>query len=64
MPGIDGYGVAQYIRNSKRPHTPIIGISASPWLMNADESDSFAFDSFIPKPFNMQALLNVIEEVT
>lgn len=64
MAGIDGYGVARHIRNSGRPHTPIIGMSASPWLLNTDESESFAFDSFIPKPFNIQALLNLIEEVT
>ena len=27
MPGIDGHGVAQYIRNSGRPQTPIIAMS-------------------------------------
>jgi CheY-like chemotaxis protein len=64
MSGIDGYDIARHIRNSERPRTPIIGISASPWLLNKDESDSYAFDSFIPKPFNIQALLNLIEAVT
>jgi CheY-like chemotaxis protein len=59
MPGLDGHDVARHIRNSDRPHTPIIAISGTPWLLNEDE-----FDSAIPKPFEIKTLLNTIHELT
>jgi len=62
MPGINGRRVARSIRRSEKPNTPIIGMSASPWLLDGDGSDSFIFDSFIPKPFHMQTLLHAINE--
>ena len=58
MPGIDGHGVAQYIRNSGKPHTPIIAMSGTPWLMDGGE-----FDSVFPKPFSIYTLLNAIDEL-
>lgn len=59
MPGLDGHDVARHIRNSDRPHTPIIAISGTPWLLDEDE-----FDSAIPKPFEIKTLLNTIHELT
>jgi CheY-like chemotaxis protein len=64
MPGIDGHSVARHIRNSDKPRTPIIGITASPWLLDGNEFDTFIFDYFIPKPFHIQALSDAITEVT
>lgn len=58
MPGIDGHGVARYIRSSTKPYTPIIGISGTPWLLKRE-----VFDSVIPKPFNIQALTSAIDSV-
>jgi DNA-binding response OmpR family regulator len=55
MPGVDGHAVAHYIRNSDRSDTPIMAMSGTPWLMKEDE-----FDSILPKPFSIQALLNAI----
>lgn len=57
MPGIDGQSVARHIRSSDRLHTPIIGISGTPWLLEGD-----IFDSVIAKPFNIQALTNAIDD--
>jgi CheY-like chemotaxis protein len=56
MPGIDGRGMAQQIRNSQNPHTPIIGISGTSWLLEGD-----TFDAVIPKPFSVQALKDAID---
>jgi CheY-like chemotaxis protein len=58
MPGLDGHAVAQHIRKSDRSDTPIMAISGTPWLMEGDE-----FDSILPKPFSIQALLDAINEL-
>lgn len=59
MPDVDGFGVARHIRNSARPYTPIIGISATSYF-----GDEKAFDSFLSKPFEIQALLSSVKELT
>jgi len=56
MPGTDGHSVVHHIRQSKRQHTPVIGVSGTPWLLQNSE-----FDRVLQKPFAMQTL---IEEVT
>ncbi len=58
MPGIDGHGVLQHIRNSDRPHTPIIGVSGTPWLLGGN-----GFNSTLNKPFSIKALLNTMNEL-
>jgi CheY-like chemotaxis protein len=57
MPGIDGHGVAQHIRTSERPYTPIIGISGTPWFLDGE-----TFDCVISKPFTVQALTDAIDD--
>lgn len=57
MPEIDGHDVAQHIRNSGRPCTPIIGISGTSWFLEGD-----TFDSVISKPFTVQALTDAIDD--
>jgi len=59
MSDIDGHDVVRHIRNSDRPGTPIIGISGTPWLL-----DGNGFDYTLPKPFNIQTLINVANELT
>ena len=59
MPDVDGFGIARHIRNSTRPYTPIIGISATSYF-----EDEKAFDSFLSKPFEIQALLSIVKELT
>lgn len=57
MAGMDGDRVAGHIRRSKRPETPIIGMSGTPWLLRGS-----TFNSVIPKPFTIEALQNAIHE--
>jgi CheY-like chemotaxis protein len=59
MPDVDGFGVARHIRNSERPYTPIIGISATSHF-----EEEKAFDSFLLKPFEIQALLRMVKDLT
>lgn len=58
MPNVDGSGVVDHIRNSKRRQTPIIGISGTPWLL--EEID---VDRVLTKPFRIQALLDSIKHL-
>ena len=59
MPDIDGIEVARSIRRSKRPQTPIIAMSGTPWLMSGD-----AFDFTMSKPFSLDILLDAVKELT
>ncbi len=58
MPNMDGNGVARHIRSSRKPHTPIIGISGTPWFLEEDQ-----FDCVMPKPFRIQSLVKTIEKL-
>ncbi len=53
MPGLDGRDVVKHIRNSDRPHTPIIGFSGTPWLFEDTE-----FDTVFAKPFPLKDLVD------
>ncbi|MFH1993850.1 MAG: response regulator [Pseudomonadota bacterium] len=57
MPGLNGNSVAQHIRNSNRPSTPIIGFSGTPWLLQ--EGD---FDMVFTKPFPLKDLMNAVQD--
>ncbi len=56
MPEVDGKNVAKHIRTSDRPHTPIIGFSGTPWLLENSE-----FDLVFAKPFPLMDLVNAIQ---
>ncbi len=58
MPGVDGNAVFYHIRNSFRKTTPVIGISATPWL-----SDMGKFDAFLPKPFSLKVLTDSVKDL-
>jgi CheY-like chemotaxis protein len=58
LPDIDGHRVAQRIRESAYPATPIIAISGTSWLVDDDD-----FDTVIPKPFNIKTLLGTIHDL-
>jgi DNA-binding response OmpR family regulator len=58
LPDIDGHRVAQRVRESARPATPIIAISGTSWLVDDEE-----FDTVIPKPFNIKTLLGTIHDL-
>jgi DNA-binding response OmpR family regulator len=58
MPGLDGRKVVEYIRNSDRPFTPIIGVSGTPWLL-----ENIPFDAVFTKPFPLKDLVNSIRHL-
>ncbi|MEE4606501.1 MAG: response regulator [Desulfobacteraceae bacterium] len=58
MPVIDGNGVAAHIRKSEKQCIPVIGISGTPWLLEADN-----FDMVLSKPFPLKQLLNCIRSL-
>jgi CheY-like chemotaxis protein len=58
MPGNDGHAVVRHIRNSDKPHVPVMGISGTPWLLEEGE-----FDSFLSKPFGIKALTDALEKL-
>jgi CheY-like chemotaxis protein len=59
MPGLDGRGVVQHIRNSHKNSVPIIGISGTPW--QAQDSD---FDAVLSKPFPLEDLVESVKKLT
>ena len=59
MPGLDGRDVIDHIHDSDRPHTPIIVISATPWLLENNH-----FEAVFTKPFPLEDLINSIRSVS
>lgn len=58
MPDTDGGAVVRHVRNSSRPHTPVIGMSGTPWLLRQAE-----FDLVLAKPFSLKDLLHAIHSL-
>ncbi len=59
MPGVNGQGVVQHIRNSGRSSTPIIGFSGTPWFLNSSD-----FDVVFTKPFPLKDLVNATHDLS
>ena len=55
MPGMNGDRIAHRIRNSDKPDTPVICISGTPWLLDAE-----VFDVVLEKPFSIQMLVDAV----
>jgi CheY-like chemotaxis protein len=60
MPRMGGCEVARYIRGSDRPSTPIVAITG---FSENDISKAF-FNSLLMKPFNLEALRDVVTSLT
>jgi two-component system response regulator VanR len=58
MPVIDGNGVVAHIRKSEKQFIPVIAISGTPWLPEADN-----FDMVLPKPFPLKQLIESIRSL-
>ena len=58
MPKLDGRGVVQHIRNSRKKSISIIGMSGTPWLLN-----DIDFDIILPKPFPLEKLLEMVTKL-
>ena len=58
MPVIDGNGVVAHIRKSEKQSIPVIAISGTPWLPEAEN-----FDMVLPKPFPLKQLIESIRSL-
>jgi len=56
MPELDGNHVAKHIRGSSKKNTPIIGISATPWLPDKEN-----FTTILSKPFPVESLVENVK---
>ncbi len=59
MPRLDGKGVVQHIRNSRKNSVPIIGISGTPW-----QTQDSGFDAVLSKPYPLQDLVESVKKLT
>lgn len=59
MPETDGTRVVDHIRNSPRQHTPVIGMSGTPWKLSGSP-----FDRVLPKPFTIGILEETARRLT
>ncbi len=59
MPGLNGHGVVQHIRNSEKACTPIIGFSGTPWFLNPGD-----FDVIFTKPFPLKDLVDAARNLS
>lgn len=67
LPDIDGYEVAQRLRNSEKAclsSVPIIAVTANAMRGDAIKILGAGFDHYISKPIDMQQLLEKIEMYT
>ena len=59
MPRMNGNGVAKHIRSSDKSETPIVAITGY-----GDDIDRELFNFVLLKPFNLEALANVVRSFT
>jgi len=59
MPVVDGKAVIRHIRRTENNHTPVIGISGTPWKLK--ELD---FDEVLAKPFPLKTLMDTVTSLT
>jgi DNA-binding response OmpR family regulator len=60
LPGMNGIDLARRLRDSGYSQEPIIGMSASPRMLDA-ASRSGLFQETISKPFDLSILLDTVE---
>ena len=60
MPGMNGYLVAEHVRNSERPETPVVAITGQ----DSQAIDRDLFNFVLMKPFRMEALVDVVKLLT
>jgi CheY-like chemotaxis protein len=61
MPGLDGYELSRRIRRAERlKHIPIIGVSASAYDDDRQQSLEAGCDAFLPKPVDFDQLLRLL----
>ena len=60
MPRMDGNAVAEYIRSSEKPDTPIVALTAS----SHDDINRELFNFVVMKPFDLEVLITAIKSFT
>jgi two-component system sensor histidine kinase/response regulator len=60
MPRMDGNAVAEYIRSSENPDTPIVALTAS----SHDDIKRDLFNFVLMKPFDLKALITAVKSFT
>jgi CheY-like chemotaxis protein len=60
MPGLSGIALARQLRRYRFSDTPMIAMSASSTMLRAAE-DSHLFQGTLPKPFELNRLLDLAE---
>ena len=60
MPRMDGNAVAEYIRRSEKPDTPIVALTAS----SHDDINRELFNFVVMKPFDLEVLITAIKSFT
>lgn len=58
MPGLNGGAVLQHVQRSTSGAVPVIGISGTPWELEAD-----GFAAVFPKPFSVNDLVRTIQNL-
>lgn len=65
LPGINGMDAVDLIKTTERlKHTPIIAVTASAAIREAERFLSNGFDALVPKPINRHFLVEEILRVT
>jgi CheY-like chemotaxis protein len=59
MPNLDGNGVVDHIRNTRKRWIPIIGISGTPWVLEKEH-----VDEILTKPFPLKILIDAVETLS
>ncbi len=62
LPGISGLVFLREIRKMKIP-TKVVAITGSSWEWVRDEIDELGIDGFLPKPFDVSAIIGFAEAV-
>jgi len=60
MPRMGGNAVAEYIRSSENPDTPIVALTGS----SHDDIKNDLFNFVLTKPFDLKALITAVESFT
>ena len=58
LPDLEGTCIVRHVRRSDRPHTPVIGVSGTPWML-----DDSGCDVVLTKPFPLDTLVETVRRL-
>ena len=62
MPFIDGYGVAKWIRETKKLSVPVIAMTAHTLPTEIEKSRDAGMDDYLPKPLNEENIIRIFNK--